>query len=320
MKNLFFCLVFTLSFTLNDTVLADQDSKTVRICGKGVTPILSVADFDGSGSVDQRDITLIKHAVKNKRYYAFYDLNTDGKINREDVALAEVDVGKTSGEEDQSLARLFHQVKQFQLVDSREELNAMGFSQGTGSLAGHGEHWTNRDGALSIIGWKPADFGKADGLNVPMDGNSVKGMFWGVAAQPVFENGATDYPTPGGQWETSPVVAFADMPPVFTGSPDEHWHTHAALCITTEAQADGLKYNLNQYMTYAECQTLPSVTKSIRGGNIWINVWMLHVWMFDLNPNGLYANTHPCVDPDAPSEDAINGGRPVPPFFQHHGG
>ena len=42
--------------------------------------------------------------------------------------------------------------------------------------------------------------------------------------------------------------------------------------------------------------------------------------MFDLKPNATFANTHPCIDTDAPSEDDINVGRDVPPYFQHHSG
>ena len=49
-----------------------------------------------------------------------------------------------------------------------------------------------------------------------------------------------------------------------------------------------------------------------------MNFWMLHVWLFDLNPNGVFGGTHPCVDPDAPPESSINGDREVPPFFAHH--
>ena len=49
------------------------------------------------------------------------------------------------------------------------------------------------------------------------------------------------------------------------------------------------------------------------------NVWMLHMWMFDLNPNGLFGGTHPDVDPQAPGEEIINGGREVPMWFQMYG-
>jgi len=42
---------------------------------------------------------------------------------------------------------------------------------------------------------------------------------------------------------------------------------------------------------------------------------MLHVWMFNLNPNGIFAGTHPDVDPDSVSEESLNGDREVPMFF-----
>ena len=122
----------------------------------------------------------------------------------------------------------------------------------------------------------------------------------------------------------SRVIAFAGHAPKFTSSPHEQWHTHAGLCFTTETVDGKKRIVLNQHTAFLECQAIPSEdklgTSPIGPVNPWVNIWMLHVWMFDLNPNGLFANTHPCLDPHAVDEATINNGRPVPPFFQHHGG
>ena len=55
------------------------------------------------------------------------------------------------------------------------------------------------------------------------------------------------------------------------------------------------------------------------GSNLWANFWMIHIWLYDLNPNGLFAGTHPCVEVDAPSDETISGDREVPEFFADHG-
>jgi hypothetical protein len=299
--------------------LSDDDIDDVKhkhdhdICTGAAQPILSVADFDGNGIVDDNDIILIKKVEKRDIYYAFYDINVDGELDEEDIKRAKMDLGLESTIADRWLALLFHRVKQYQLYDSPQEATATGFYKITYSLAGHGEHWTN------IVDGEDETFLRPAGLNVTKKEGFVKGVFWAIDAAPVFEGGATDYPTPGGEWETQRVVAYADQPPRFTGRPDEKWHTHAGLCITVEMMDTGPELVVNQHTTFAECQARPSLIKDPQTGyNSWRNLWMLHAWMFDLNPNGFFANTHPCVDPDSPPEEVINGDREVPPFFDHH--
>lgn len=293
------------------TLLADDEEQ--EICNGGVQPILSVADFNGDGTVTEKDITIIKKAVKKENYYAFYDVNLDGKLDRRDIRRAKHDLGLSSNLTEQLLAYLFHRTKQYQLIDSPEEMMATGFSTIADSIAGHGQHWIDFVDPVEGNFWRP------NGLNFSKNDQTVKGVFWSKDAIPVFENGATDYPTPGGLWETQRVIAFADTPPIFTGDPSEVWHTHAGLCITAEGTFESPVISLNQHTTFAECQALPSIYK-VPGTNYnpWFNQWMLHAWMFDLNPNGIFGNTHPCVDPQSPDEATINGDRPVPPFFQHH--
>jgi len=38
---------------------------------------------------------------------------------------------------------------------------------------------------------------------------------------------------------------------------------------------------------------------------LWANFWMVHFWMFDLNPLGTFAGWHPCIEHDAPPEAII---------------
>ena len=312
--------IFVLSVLSSMSVAHSGENKN-ESCSSGAQPILSTADFNGDGIVDKSDLIILKSVIKRKKYYAFYDINADRNLNFKDYELAKQAVNSESTLFDQQIAKLFHQVKQFQTIDTTEELNAMGFNGLTPSLSGHGEHWNNLAASKSIAGYTESNFYQAEGLNVSKDDKRVKGLFWGQAAVPVFENGASDYPQAGGEWMNSRVIAFSGHSPKFTASENEKWHFHAGLCVTSSDINEKEVYSLDQHTTFAECQIIPSKVKSITNPdlNIWINIWMLHTWMFDLNPNGFFANEHPCVDPNSPPESSINGDREVPPFFMHHG-
>jgi len=286
-------------------------AKNRKICGT-VNPILSVADVNANGIVDQDDIKLIKSARKNEQYIALYDFDTNGKIDDKDISIAKSQLGQNSEKIDQQLALLYNRHKQFQLISNAAELRAIGYDGIPFSFAGHGEHW------VDLVSPLEGDYLRPEGLNVPQAHNQVSGLFWGINATPVFENGATDYPTPGGEWETQRVISFSEPAPNFFNSPDELWHKHGALCFTIDDGANGPIINADQFVTYAQCKVKPSSIKDpVTGENIWVNIYMLHAWIFDLNPNGVFANTHPCIDPNALQESTINGNREVPPFFLH---
>lgn len=308
-----FCVLLS-SILVMSAAMADDDDDERGVCRGEAPAVLTVADFDGNGLVDEGDLLLLKKAKKKEIYYAFYDVYVDGKIDRHDIRKAEADLGKSSTLLDQQLARLFHRTKQFQLVDSNVETGAMGYMKFAEALSGHGEHWSD-----ITIEHRPGFF-TPNGLNVAANDQKAMGLYWAMEAKPVFENGATDYPMPGGDWMDSRVIAFAGHPPKFTVSQEEKWHTHAGLCFTVEMGETRPKIVLNQHTTFMQCQSLPSLVKTAGDYNLWDNIWMLHAWMFDLNPNGIFANTHPCADPYAPTEESINGGREVPAFFQHHHG
>ena len=297
-------------------------------CGAPAQPLLSVADFDGDGVVDGHDIAWLAKAIHGGEYYAFYDRNADAKLDVRDLRAAVRDLRKRSSAFDRELAAAFKRFHRFQLVRTPTELLQLGFQPGAQPLQGHGVHWLSQAGVASTQGLKPADVTLAEGLNVPMSGDSVWAMFWGDPAQPLFEDpmaegglSALDYPAPGGAWEHKPVQAFATMPRRFFSSPNETWHPHAGLCAVAEDHGAGPQIVLHQHTSFAQCQAMPSVARTgIASQNAWMNFWMMHLWMFKLNPNGVFGNTHPCLDPTAPTEASINEGRPVPPFFEMHGG
>lgn len=290
----------------------------VQRCNNTPHALLDTADFNGDGLVDRADLRMVIRAAQSGEYYSLYDRNADGKINHQDISHTARSMGKQSSFTDQQVAQLYEQLKVLQTVRSPDELYRLGFEPITGSLAGHGEHWANTSSDLPV-----------SGINVPEDASAVWGVYFSIDARPLFNDSASesglsplDYPAANGAWMYERVQAFNGVPPTFfPDSEEESWHTHAGLCITLQDYGASTVIQLDQHMSYMECQSLPSLRKIIRDGveqNAWFNIWMLHLWMFELNPHGLFANTHPCLDPHAPDEADINGDRTVPPFFSHH--
>lgn len=321
-------LVSMLASLAMQPVIAHEDA----VCGDPKHPLLSVPDFDADGTVTGKDIAMIARKNAKKTYYAMYDVNADGVLNGDDVSYAAQQMGATSTTLDQWLATQYNRFEHLQGISGHVTLTAMGYQQIGGPLNGHGVHWMNETGMFAVGGLREADQTIAEGLNVTEDGSDIPALFWGESAVPLFNDPSSpsglstlDFPTPGGAWMFERVQAFADNPPDFIPGVEENWHTHAGTCVTLWDVGNGPEWLTNQYMSAMECQMQPNLapfTDPTTGLqiNLWSNFWMLHVWLFDLNPKGIFANTHPCVSPTAPDEDTINGDREVPVWFQHHGG
>ena len=307
---------------------ADHHDSISSTCGDPAPPLLSVADFNGDGVVNDSDIRMMKLALHEKEYFAIYDRNADGKLNKRDLYRAKSDYGQVSSPTDQQLAKMYQRFSHIQNVSGYDQIMSMNYQPFGGAIAFHGQHWNNTAGQLAIYGLRTADHFIAEGINVTDDGN-VAALFWGEQAVPLFNDPASetglstlDWPSPTGVWNVERVQAFADSPPdFFPDTEADRWHTHAGICLILEDLGNGPEFQFHQQTSNAECQVMPSLFKIDFAGtpvNPWGNMWMLHAWMFDLNPKGVFGNTHPCVSPDAPSEHDSNGGRVVPPFFQHH--
>lgn len=321
-------LMTAMSLVINQPILAHEDAE----CGDPKHPLLSVADFDADGTVTGKDLSMLASRIGKGSYYAMYDVNADGVLNGDDVAMAAQQMGASSTKLDQWIAVQYNRFEYLQGISGHATITALGYQQLGGAFRGHGVHWMNESGMFAVAGLHDADQTIAEGLNVTEDGSDIPALFWGEAAVPLFNDPSSatglstlDYPAPGGVWTLERVQAFGDTPPDFIPGVDENWHTHAGTCLTLWDSGNGPVWQTNQYMSYAECQALPNLAPffDFRIGqyvNLWSNFWMLHVWLYDLNPRGVFANTHPCVSQTAPDEDTINGNREVPMWFQHHGG
>lgn len=159
--------------------------------------------------------------------------------------------------------------------------------------------------------------------------------------------GPSDYPF-GDAWKGQRVAAYyrgpdpffeglQHPPKYFQGAPGHHqammdpnidmrdveiWHTPAGLCMVVQ---NGI-LDPHQHTTFNECQTLPNEKSEVIAqapdgflvyGNAWVNIWILHLWIFDLNSRDVFAGTHPDIGPCETPEHVINYGKRVPPYFVH---
>jgi len=304
-----------------------SDSVANAQCGDPVQPLLSVSDFNGDGKVTYKDIHMLKDALREHKYYSVFDRNADGQLNHTDLHLAKKDLHSSSSLTDQQLAKMYQRFKHFQNVSGFDTIQSMNFQPFGSVLAFHGQHWANYAGQFASAGLAKADQFLVEGINVMADGSSVPAIYWGEGTVPLFNDptapgglSTLDWPSPGGVWNFERVQAFAGNPPdFFPETTADRWHPHAGLCVTMQDLGNGPEWVVDQYTSNAECQATPNLQKVEFNGqklNIWGNFWMLHAWLYELNPRGVFGNVHPCIDPTGASEEDLNGGREIPPFFQ----
>lgn len=227
-------------------------------CLAGAEPLLSVADFNGDGIVEGLDIRAIQQVLRSRQYIAFYDRNADGVVDSTDVDLSNADRGKASTGLDQHIAAVFAGTSQY-LDLGRAALD--GFEPATQVVEGHGRHWMDIDQmAQSAYPAEPQVAAPA-GLNYDEEGH-IQAVFWG---QP------TAYP-----------LGTLPAPVIFSEPQD--WHGHELACIT--------HYGLIKDVLYQEGIDPGACAAD---GGISGTFYMLHLWLYRLNPNGAFAMTHPCA-------------------------
>ena len=277
----------------------------------GPEPVLSVADFDGSGEVNDRDLRLVRAQVESGEYIAFFDRNADGVLNARDIELTQSEAGMQSEYVDQELAMAFHNTKQYR--DQKTAI-ASGFGPFTQSFAGHGQHWAKHPNA-GLVGYSFQP-GQPVGLNYDEEGR-LWGVFYYVGPSPTRPDG-TKYPP---RHELRPLM---ESPEGFTGEKD-HWHFHSGACFQglnyENPTLDASEINLRLGLSPKECLPeisgagdLAFVTENVR----WTpKFYMVHAWLYELNPNGTFGETHPRLAQDAPSLEASRPHGKVDPVEPH---
>lgn len=306
-------------------------------CGDPAPPLLSVADFNADGIVNGEDISKIGQAVSGP-YLSLYDRNGDHVLDQLDVVISAQEMGSYSTPADQLLAQVWLANAHIATATGDELVDDDWLPYMT-SFAGHGMHWAKASTLAVTVGGGARNYSLFSpvGINIELDSaDRVAAFFYGDQADALFDcygNGTaceSDYgngqPT-GFAWTNQRILEFSDSPPSYPGSPPGGWHTHPGLCFTwTTNDTTLLKQGIGQltydHTTFNECQALPSVLKVPAGPfgliNPWTRgIWMYHLWLFRLNPHGLYARHHPCIDQNRPHIVNLHIINPIPDFFMH---
>lgn len=275
-------------------------------------PILTTSDLNGDGVVNLRDLRLIAKQVQRHRYEAIMDRDADGRLDIFDVILAIWDLGTRSSLFDRQMVALWDATKRYQDVENAIE---DGFRPFTQVLHGHGIHYARLpirftpsgqldptypntiDGNLSIT--------QPEGLNYDPDGNLVAVFFIRTidVRQWIF---ATDRDP---LIQEAMDLVYRGAPPHIFNSADEMWHEHYGACW------NGLDYPamsldpsivpiFTQHLTMQECAQYAAETQQTDIPKFgWLPAFnMIHVWLYRLNPCGLFANTLPALAVGYPEE------------------
>lgn len=260
-------------------------------------PILSVGDFNGNGIVEGRDILLVSRRARSGEYIAFFDRNADYTVDRKDVAITAREIGSPSTFMDQQLAAAFWGTVRYR---DQNAAIADGYIPFTQTLYGHGQHWAQHpaNGNLDYH-FKP---GNPEGLNYDESGN-LWGIFYYVGPSASQPDG-TLYP-PGDAFNP-----LAPLPAGFVGDEDP-WHHHAGVCLL------GINYENPEMdpenLSFLECLSPNECAQAaLEGGYTMENTrwtpkfYMIHAWLYELNPCGTFAGAHPLLAMNATHPDLGN--------------
>jgi hypothetical protein len=279
------------AFAQDDHAHADFCAATSK-----ATPVLSTSDFDGDGTVTRKDLRLLRRQLGSGRYIAFFDRNADHVLDRKDLALAaaEARTGAPSTELDKQLAAAYRASKAYR--DIHAAIRA-GFIPWTPSFHGHGTHWVQRP-EKGALGYAFAP-GKPQGLNY-----DAKGRLWAVfyysGPSPTRLNGEK---YPPGDGFVPFLHAFGDG---FAGDKDV-WHHHNGVCFGglnyEHPTLDPRKLAFRQSLSPKQCLPASAIARGLPVAPAvkWTPQFhMLHVWIYQLNRCGTFADAHPDLAPASP--------------------
>ncbi|MFB9244661.1 hypothetical protein IV454_15445 [Massilia antarctica] len=274
------------------------------------TPVLSTSDFDGDGTVTRKDIRLLRQQVRAGQYIAFFDRNADHVLDRKDIAIAMAEAGSPSTQLDRQLAAAYRGSTAYRNI--RTAIRA-GFVPWTPSFHGHGTHWVQRPekGSLGYA----FDPGAPEGLNYDARGH-LWAVFYYSGPSPTRLNGEK-YP-PGDSYVPN-LHAFDEG---FAGDTDV-WHHHNGVCFTglnyEHPTLDASKLTFRQGLSPKQCLPASAIAKGLPVATDvkWTpQLHMLHVWLYELNRCGTFADADPDLAPNSPLLESTlpkEGGDPQAP-------
>lgn len=256
--------------------------------GSKPTPVLSTSDFDGDGTVTRKDIALLAEQIGSADYIAIFDRNADRVLDQKDTIIARAEAGAASRAVDRELAAAYQGTKAYRNLRGAI---ADGFVPWTESLFGHGSHWVQRPerGTLDYR-FNP---GAPEGLNYDANGR-LWAVFYYSGPSPTRLDG-TKYP-PGDRFRP-----FSQAPEGFCGDADV-WHHHAGGCFKglnyEQPNMDPAKLSFREGISPRQCLAGCSTERGlpVTSNAKWTPEFhMLHAWIYELNPCGTFAGTHPAL-------------------------
>lgn len=304
---------------------------------KHLQPLLKIADFDGNGVVTRQDVRSVAKRVGGDKdvydglYHPLFDVNADGLINPKDVKVTRQELGKKSSRLDQQVAQLVQATIKYYGPDGLQTAIQDGYLPFTDPLIGHGVHYFNPKEYLKAPE-APLSFDKPFGLNFNVKGQ-LKGVFY-FQPQPWYnlsidpanlESSVLGFLTQKYQFINS------STPPKLFASKDEFWHCHDNVWFSNIGNRDFNQVKLEQDLTDPELvlrvrnalsdanQTLfpieyPFLNSTPDPHNLDpaaspyppVNTivmpffYMMHAWVHDLNPDGLFAEKNPKLKAGVP--------------------
>ncbi len=286
------------------------------------TKLLSVADFNGDGEVNNTDIEDILERYNSIQgddlYHPLYDWDTDGDIDVTDIVEAVNTIGAEVPLLDQQIAQAVQATMKYYGSKGLETALAEGYLPFTQEVNEHGIHYFNFNLASEIGNLEELDIERPVGLNYDAEGNLLAVFYIRV---PETEEATLENPLA----EILEVKAEDDFPPSSfdTLTPDD-WHNHQNIWFT------GLG-NLNPELVFGFEEFVPveATISRLQDTNFQLfpdsdtifspKFWMLHAWIHSINPRGTFANTSPDVSIYAPEELGIHGGHDQGHDSGHHG-
>lgn len=288
------------------------------VCASSASPVLSTPDFDGSGTVDTKDVKLLEDFLASgKGYTAFYDVNADGKLDQADVtrvkAVASGVNPSRSTPLDRSLVSVFKSTEHLLQQDSARDDLFLRMSQ---DAAGRGAEFMRspieiRDGYHpgSYEGHMDASFNihKPDGLLYDTATNRL------LAAEYVATPDESQKPVGSNFIRTWPEAFELGMPlgrltnaenvakySTFFESESATWTPRLGVCMS----GFGLKSSYNNQMssqmkqipfsTIQEC-TKETTDAGLRELVLFPSFSSLTVWVHSLNRCGVFSVCNPDV-------------------------
>ena len=303
---------------ISDSDHDHSDMDNMHMAESEVQPLLTVADFNGDGTVNKDDLDDLYLRIIESSYHPLYDLNGDSELNGADLDLAIATVGQTVPLLDQQIAQATQATMKY-YDGGIEAAIADGFGFFTSEWKGHGIHLFNPAITSEIGNSTELVIDQPVGLNFDPEGN-LKAVFYirlpkllsGAEQDPLNPLASTEEYAISNQITINDNDDFA--PSSFDGLSADDWHTHTNVAIS------GLGSE-NPELVYFE-ESLPSevfnarIEEKIQNGELFFPLsdyvqtpkfWMLHGWFHSLNPQGVFANLNPTLGVNTVEELGFHG-------------